>query len=304
MGRPLSKGMQAALSRTQAIHQDIRELQRERVPVQYVPVAQLRPSPFQARMDFSGLEGLTEDIRQHGVLQPLMARPVGEGLELIAGERRWRAATAAGLAEVPVMVREASDEQARLYGLRENLERTDLNAYELASAALALAGLSLGQTPEQVRARLTVRVPDDEVVGALDEALGVLGKDLTRLSFSKHYLPLLDLPELLRAAIRRGVPWSAVRVLSRGTPEQQAQWLPSVEAGEWGVRDVEEALRAPIAVPKEAGAATLAEETRRVMKLASARRIKQLDPRGQRRLRKLLQEVEALLQEEQEGQPE
>lgn len=295
-GRKLSGGMQAALNRTQAIHQDIQALQRGRVAVQYVQVGRLKGSPFQARMDFSGLEGLTEDIRKHGVLQPLVARPLGSGFELIAGERRWRAAQAAGLTEVPVMVREATDEQARLYGLRENLERTDLNAYEVASATLELAGLSLGQTPEQVRARLTVRVPDDEVATALDEALSVLGRSLTRLSFAKHYLPLLDLPEALRAAIRRGVPWGTVRVLSRAAPEQQLEWLPKVETGEWVARDIEEALRLAAPAPKKPATDTLTEETRRVFKLASPRRIKQMDAAGQQQLRKLLQEVEDLLQ--------
>ena len=150
-----------------------------------------------------------------------------------------------------------------------------------------------------MRARLTVRVPDDEVATALDEALSVLGRSLTRLSFAKHYLPLLDLPEALRAAIRRGVPWGTVKVLSRATPEQQLEWLPKVEAGEWVARDIEEALRLAAPAPKKPATDALTEETRRVFKLASPRRIKQMDAARQQQLRKLLQEVESLLQGDQ-----
>ncbi|UBV44594.1 ParB/RepB/Spo0J family partition protein (plasmid) [Deinococcus taeanensis] len=294
--RKLTKGMQAALARTQAVHQDIQDLQRARVPVQYLEVGQLRPSPFQARLDFTDLEGLTDDIRTNGILQPLVARSTADGYELIAGERRWRAARRAGLSEVPVMLREATDEQARLYSLKENLERQDLNAFEVASVALALTALSLDQTQETVRARLTVRGPvDPEVEQALAEALSVLGKDLTRLSFTKHYLPLLNLPPALKDAIRRGASFNAVRVLRRATPQQQAEWLPRIETGEWGVRDVEAALQGAASSAAPAGESNLSSETRRVLRLASPRRIQQLDDRAQKELQRLLQRVETLL---------
>ncbi|GGO40694.1 ParB/RepB/Spo0J family partition protein [Deinococcus humi] len=299
MSRKLSAGMQAALKRTQAVHEDIQSVQRSRPPVQYVALGDLRPSPFQARMDLNDLDSLAQDIAANGVLQPLLARPVtGGGFELIAGERRWRAAERAGLAEVPVMVREATDEQARLYGLRENLERQDLNAYEVASVALTLMGLSLGQSPEEVRSQITGRgEPSAEVSAALEEALGVLGRNLTRLSFAKHYLPLLDLPDELRAAIQRGAPFNAVRLLRRASTEQQAEWLPRVESGEWGVRDVEAALLAGRTAPAPSEPGDLVQETRRVLKLAAPRRVGALDARKQTRLRKLLQEVEQLLKE-------
>ncbi|GGM53403.1 putative plasmid-partitioning protein ParB [Deinococcus arenae] len=295
-GRKLTKGMQAALARTQAVHQDIQDLQRARVPVQYLTVEQLRPSPFQARLDFTDLAGLTDDIRANGILQPLVARTTTDGYELIAGERRWRAAQNAGLREVPVMIREATDEQARLYSLKENLERQDLNAFEVASVALALMALSLNQPQEAVRARLTVRgAADPEVEQALTEALGVLGKDLTRLSFTKHYLPLLDLPQDLRDAIRRGASFNAVRLLRRATAEQQAEWLPRIETGEWGVRDVEAALQGAVKPQVPVGESDLSSETRRVLRLVSPRRIQQLDGRAQKELQRLLQRVETLL---------
>lgn len=305
--RKLSKGMQAALERTQNVHQDIQTIQRERAPVQYIHVDQIQPSRFQARMDFTDLDSLAADIGRIGVLTPVLARPVGDRFELMAGERRWRASRMAATAHperayLPVMVRDASDEDARLFGLRENMERRDLNAYEVASAALDLAALSLGTGSEDVRARLTRRgAADPEIEAALQDALAVLGRDLTRLSFTKHYLPLLDLPEHLREAIRRGASFNAVRLLRRATPEQQAEWLPRIEAGEWGVRDVEAALQeGRPAAPSAPATPSLADETRRVFRMASVRRIERLDSRRQKRLQRLLREVEELLQDQEE----
>lgn len=298
MSRALPKSMQAALARTQAVHQDIQNLQRARPPVQYVPVATLRPSPFQARLDFTDLDSLVSDIQANGVLQPLLARPVAGGLELIAGERRWRAAQRAGLLEVPVVVREASDEQARLFNLKENLERQDLNAFEVASVALDLVALSLQTAPDTARSRLTARgTPDPAAEQALDDALSVLGRSLTRLSFIKHYLPLLDLPDDLRDAIRRGASFNAVRLLRRASPAQRREWLPLIESGAWGVRDVEAALQGAPRLPRP----ELTAETRRVLRLASVKRIEQLNPDEQRALQRLLGEVEQLLSRDRLG---
>ena len=168
--------MQAAKARLQSVHQEIQGLQLGRAPVQYIPVSDILPSPFQARLDFTGLESLAEDIRANGILQPLIGRKVsGDRVELIAGERRWRAAKLVGLGEVPMMIRDATDEQARLYGLRENLERQDLNAFEVAGTVLSLMGLSMGLSPEEVRARLVRRKEADPGVEvALMDALRAL----------------------------------------------------------------------------------------------------------------------------------
>ena len=120
---------------------------------------------------------------------------------------------------------------------------------------------------------------------------------MTRLSFAKHYLPLLDLPGELRAAIQRGAPFNAVRLLRRASAAQQAEWLPRVESGEWGVRDVEDALLAGRSAPAPSEPDDLVQETRRVLKLAAPRRVGALDARKKSRLRKLLHEVEQLLKE-------
>lgn len=107
----------------------------ERFPtagVEWVGVGRIRPSALQPRRDFpeASLQELADSIREQGILQPLVVRRQGEMLELIAGERRWRAAQRAGMAEVPVIVREADDTTALEWMLVENLQREGLNPME------------------------------------------------------------------------------------------------------------------------------------------------------------------------------
>lgn len=106
-----------------------------------VPIDQVVSSPLQPRTHFieTPLDELVESIRQHGIIQPLIVRKVGEKLELIAGERRWRASKKIGLATVPVIVREASDRDVLEMALIENLQREDLNAIEEAAGYVRLA---------------------------------------------------------------------------------------------------------------------------------------------------------------------
>jgi len=105
-------------------------------------LAGIVPSPLQPRKEFErgALQELVDSIRQHGVIQPLIVRQVDGRYELIAGERRWRAAQEAGLAQVPVIVRHASDLEVLELSLIENLQRADLNPIEEAQAYARLAG--------------------------------------------------------------------------------------------------------------------------------------------------------------------
>jgi ParB family chromosome partitioning protein len=109
--------------------------------VRDVPVASVVASPLQPRTQFfeAPLDDLVESIRQHGIIQPLIVRPVGDHLELIAGERRWRASQKLGLATVPVIEREASDRDALEMALIENIQREDLNPMEEAAGYVRLA---------------------------------------------------------------------------------------------------------------------------------------------------------------------
>jgi len=109
--------------------------------VHQVGLASIVPSPLQPRKDFGrdALNELVESIRQHGIIQPLVVRDVDGRHELIAGERRWRAAHEAGLAQVPVIIRIATDLEVLEISLIENLQRADLNPIEEAQAYARLA---------------------------------------------------------------------------------------------------------------------------------------------------------------------
>ena len=106
-----------------------------------LPLERLEPNPYQPRrmFDRDALQALADSIAEHGVLQPLVVRPVEGGYQIIAGERRMRASQMAGLMAVPVVVRRATDQQALLLALLENLQREDLNPLEEAHAYRRLA---------------------------------------------------------------------------------------------------------------------------------------------------------------------
>jgi ParB family transcriptional regulator, chromosome partitioning protein len=119
--------------------------------IQRVSLYSITPSPLQPRKDFGAdaLSELVESIRQHGIIQPLIVRAIDGRHELIAGERRWRAAQEAGLDEVPVIIRNASDRDVLELSLIENLQRADLNPIEEAQGYARLAS-EFGMRQEEI----------------------------------------------------------------------------------------------------------------------------------------------------------
>jgi ParB family chromosome partitioning protein len=109
--------------------------------VQKIALSDIVPTPFQPRTEFRGerLQELVDSVREHGIIQPLIVRRSGAKYELIAGERRWRAAQEIGLKEAPVIVRDATDLEVLELALIENLQREDLNPIEEATAFERLA---------------------------------------------------------------------------------------------------------------------------------------------------------------------
>lgn len=120
-----------------------------------IPVGEIRPNPYQPRSHFDeeSLVELTDSIRELGVLQPILVREVDQGFELVAGERRWRAACRAGLSTVPALVRPTEDLAALEQALVENVHRADLNPLEEAAAYQQLIE-DFGLTQEQVAQRV------------------------------------------------------------------------------------------------------------------------------------------------------
>ena len=147
-----------------------------------VDLSSIVPGPMQPRVNFdeAALESLAESIKTHGVVQPLLVRRRGEEFELIAGERRWRAAKMAGLTRVPVLVKDVSDDNLLEIALIENIQREDLNPIEEAQAYRRLI----------------------ENVGLTQEALATrIGRDR---SYITNYLRLLKLPPDLQQLVIDG----------------------------------------------------------------------------------------------------
>ena len=138
MTRQKQKGLGRGLDALLGADAPVRPVEQEsQGAIHALPLAHLDPGRFQprSRMDESALQELADSIRAHGLMQPIVVRPTGaERWEIIAGERRFRAAALAGLAEVPVVVREVPDEQALAMALIENIQREDLNPLEEAQA--------------------------------------------------------------------------------------------------------------------------------------------------------------------------
>ena len=136
--RGLGKGLDALLSTSSAANVRQQQADSHSQPgangeLQSLGLNQLRPGKYQPRRDMSqvALEELATSIRQQGVIQPIIVRPLAEGgYEILAGERRWRAARIAGLSHVPCLVKDVADREAMAIGLIENIQREDLNVIE------------------------------------------------------------------------------------------------------------------------------------------------------------------------------
>ena len=150
--------------------------------VQTVGLDQLEPNPYQPRkeMEESELKTLAESIRESGILQPILARKAGNRLQIVAGERRWRAAKLAGLTEVPVLCRELSDNESAVFALVENLQREDLNAIEKAQG---------------------IKLLMDELKATQAQVAKQVGFERSTVA---NFLRLLELPAAVQAHVSRG----------------------------------------------------------------------------------------------------
>ena len=201
--------------------------------VRTLPVSALSPHPGQPRRHFDEdkLEELAKSIAQRGLIQPIVVRPHGHDYQIVAGERRWRAAQRARLHEVPVIVRELSDEETMEIALVENIQRADLNAIEEAEAYRRLI----------------------EQFGHTQEALGkIVHKSRSHVS---NLLRLLDLPPPVRELMVEGaIDMGHARALI-GAPDVVGLALRVVEEG-LSVRETERLARdaKPPGKPRKGGA--------------------------------------------------
>lgn len=243
MERRLGKGLGALLAADPAPSEPRTEL----------PIESVRPNPHQPRKSFApqSLAELQDSIRQHGVLQPIVVRPGSGGYELIAGERRWRAAKALGLDTIPAVVRDRVSDQSMLeLALVENLQRADLDPIEKARGFHRL--LDQGLTQEQVADRVGMNRATVANFLRLLELSETVQKVVTDgLLTMGHARALLGLPdrrrqeELCALAVRRGL---SVREVEGRVRELQSRGAggpsrPSPPPPPW-VRDMEARIRA------------------------------------------------------------
>ena len=201
--------------------------------VDTLPLREIEPDPEQPRKTFDeqALGELAASIAEHGLLQPIAVRPRPRGgYSIVAGERRWRACRMAGLNDVPVVIKEVSDEQAMELALVENLQREDLDPVEEATGIRELM-TRCGLTQEQAAQKL--------------------GKSRSALANS---LRLLNLPEYVRDQVRTGdiSAGHAKALLSLNSPEQMSAAADQIIAKDMSVRQAEALCRKMSKPPKPA----------------------------------------------------
>ena len=226
----LGKGLGALIgTRPSPVRQDV-DLAGEQI--HRIRLASIVPSPLQPRKNFApdALQELVDSIRQHGIIQPLIVRRVDGRHELIAGERRWRAAQELGLAEVPVIVRTASDLEVLEISLIENLQRTDLNPIEEAQGYARLAeefGMKQEEIAQKV-GRSRAAVANAMRLLDLDPQIQTwVAQDLLSVGHAKVLLGVKAAEEQLRLA---------ELVLKRNSSVPQTERLVSRYLGGWRKR--------------------------------------------------------------------
>jgi ParB family chromosome partitioning protein len=213
--RPLGRGLSALISTGPqlAANDEVREIE----------VDLIRPGQQQPRTTFdqAKLEELAQSIRTTGVIQPLLVRPIGGLFELVAGERRWRAAQLAGLTRVPSIVREIPDDKLLELALIENIQRAELNPVEEAKAYKRLIE-SLGLTQDEVAQRV--------------------GRDRT---FVTNYLRVLRLPTDIQDMIEtEKISFGHARaLLGVQDPMVQRRLAKKIVSQNWSVRETERRLK-------------------------------------------------------------
>ena len=255
--------------------------------------------------DSEKLEDLAASIRQHGILEPILVRPLPDGkYELVAGERRYKASQLAGLKEIPIVVRELSDQGAVQLALVENLQREDLNPVEETEGLLELLTLNLQCSREKILDALTQMATAQKKgtdlsvnVSRRIEAIAKILKStvgITPESFRTSRLPLLKLPSDVLEVLRRGkLEYTKARAISRLKDDSLRQkLLQEAIAQNLSLTQIKERFQDLTSTAEKKP--TLSDRL-----VSVSRKVKQGldDPKKQRRLEKLLQELESLVEE-------
>ena len=280
----------------------------ETTPPQTLKLAFITLPPQQPRRYFDPekLAQLTESVKTHGILENLLVRPLPnqEGrYELVAGERRYRAARAAGLESVPVTIRNLSDEEALLCSLMENLQREDLNPVEETEGILQLLSFRL-QIPEtevvswlyrlknanaRMKDNVILQPPAQEIVRVFEE-LGHLSWE----SFATNRLPLLKLPQDILTALETGriAYTKAKAIASLKDPQQRQDLLAAAIRDNLSLRQIRERIQALSVPPLNSPKKRITSLTHRLQKS----QLWEKDPKKWQRVQNWLGKIEKLLE--------
>jgi len=255
------------------------------------------------------LRGLTESVRQHGILEPILVRPSEkDGMyELVAGERRFRAAQEVGLTSIPVVIRELSDEEALQLALVENLQREDLNPLEETEGILQLLSLRLKipltDVPPflyRMRNEAIGSVNQNVLINEEAQAVQVVFAELGTVSwesFATARLPLLRLPIEIMEALRGGkIAYTKAQVIARVKDDvQRQQLLEQAIAEDFSLNQIKEQI-ASLKTSEKSDEPSLKSQINDVLNLAKRSKVWD-DPKKQKRLEKLLTELKSLVSE-------
>jgi ParB family chromosome partitioning protein len=273
-----------------------------------LPTHELRYS-----IDEAKLEELTATVKSVGLIEPILVRPIDNNenrFEIVAGARRYRAAERAGLSEVPVVIRELSDEETLEVAIVENLQREDLNSLEETEAVLRLLALKLGiafedvppllhriqnELRERIATNNVIGKAEIEIVGNVFNSLGLMEMD----SFINNRLPLLNLPREILEALRRGkIAYTKAQAIARVKDEQERQVLLATTISEnLSLNQIKESIARSAASTNsvnDSKPSSLKNRLKTAYRLVEKSDIWK-DPKKQKRLERLLGELEALV---------
>lgn len=277
---------------------------------QTVAIEQIKLPAKQPRRYFDPekLQQLEQSIKEHGILEPLLVRPLQTGeYELVAGERRLRAAQQAQLTEVPIVSKTLTDQEALQVSLMENLQREDLNPIEETEAVLELLAITLDTQPTDIVSLLNQSANakrrgqnlTDSVIRQIDQIesmLTTIGR-FNAESFRANRIPLLNLPNDVLTSLRQGqLEFSKARVIARiKDAGQRKKFLQEVIQKNLPLSEVRDRIKA-IQAPSSPEPPSLQSRIDTALKIVKQSKAWD-DPKKRKKLEKLLADLETLAAE-------
>lgn len=304
--KPQLRNVAAILNREVSESDESIELPTQTVLIEKIQLPNQQPRRF---FDAEKLAQLVASVKEHGILEPVLVRPLeAGGYELVAGERRLRAAREVGLAEVPIVVRDLDDRQVLQVALMENLQREDLNPVEETDAVLELLALALESKREDVvslfyqahHAKHRGQELGQNVLSQLETVQTVLA-GVGRFSidsFRSSRLPLLKLPEDVLNVLRQGkLEYTKGQAIARVKDEgQRAKLLKQAVSKNLSLNEIKAAIKA---LTPEAEPNTEKQQAQRLGEIS--KRLRRSETWGDRkkrdRITKLLDELDKLTAE-------